>query len=142
MTEGTRIQQVQVDTGSPATKAGGFRVSRLRMLITVLFIIIVLLTLFLLIRGEGLKTNNGNSSITGIVQTVDGQGVEAEVFIIGGNHSTYSSSDGSFQLDGISAGEHTLIAGYQGMGVEIPVNIQAHSVMDIGIIQVEATVMP
>jgi len=107
-----------------------------------LFSIIVILTLFLLVRGDGFETQNGNSSVTGIIQTSDGEGVIAEIFIIGGNHSTYSSEDGSFQLDGIPPGEKTVVVGYQGMGITVPVYLQDDSVVDIGIIQVEATVSP
>jgi hypothetical protein len=129
--------------GSTQVKARiGMKYDWFNFFLVTLFFIIMVLTLFLLIRGEDLKPQSGSGSVTGIVQTSDGEGAVAEIFIIGGNHSTYSSEDGSFQLDGIASGEKTLVVGYQGMGITIPVNVQDDSVVDIGIIQVEATVSP
>ncbi len=143
MTGNNLLQPVPPEQASTRIKSrSGMRYDWFNFFLGTLFSIIVILTLFLLVRGDGFETQNGNSSVTGIIQTSDGEGVIAEIFIIGGNHSTYSSEDGSFQLDGIPPGEKTLVVGYQGMGITVPVYLQDDSVVDIGIIQVEATVSP
>jgi hypothetical protein len=126
-----------VEIPGPKNKPG-----MLRVVVFSLFVLVVVLTFFLLLKGQNNNPFVGSSSITGLVQSADGQGVVAEIFIDGDNRSTFSVSDGSFSLDGVADGDLVLIIGYQGRGVEIPITVPKNSTIDIGVIQVQATTMP
>jgi len=82
---------------------------------------------------------NVKGSVSGIVVNQMATPVAADVFLLKSNLSTTADKNGSFVLSDIPSGTQKIIVAYDGMGHEIPVNIEAGKTVDLGQIQVETT---
>ena len=108
------------------------------VVIAVLFVIVVALALFNFLRSDQSALLRGAGSISGRVVDMDGMALEqAEVFLENGNSSVWTDINGRFLLADVVAGEHTLVAGYEGIGVEHAVTVAAGTLVDAGTIVID-----
>jgi len=130
-----------LSTGTEDAPKWGKR--RIWILIAVLFVVVLILGAVNLLQSDVGKGLLGNGSISGRV--VDGNGdvlQEAEAFIEGGNISTFTDANGRFLLENVPSGEHNLVVGYQGVGVQKIVAVNAGVVLDTGTISIEVPEVP
>lgn len=123
-----------------ATKRGK---RRIWILIAALFVVVLILGAVNLLQSDVGKGLLVNGSISGRV--VDGNGdvlQEAEAFIEGGNISTFTDANGRFLLENVPSREHNLVVGYQGVGVQKIVVVNAGVVLDTGTITIDVPEVP
>ncbi|MCD4673245.1 MAG: carboxypeptidase-like regulatory domain-containing protein [Anaerolineaceae bacterium] len=112
-------------------------------LIVVLFVIAVALALFNFLRSDSGAVLRGAGSISGRVVDTNGIALyQAEVFLENGKISTRTDANGDFLLADVTAGEHVLVAGFEGRGVERLVTVSAGSTLDAGTIAIEVLEVP
>lgn len=108
------------------------------IVIAVLFAVVVALALFNFLRSDQSVVLRGAGSISGRVVDMDGVPLaQAEVFVGNGNSSVWTDINGHFLLPDVAAGEHTLVAGYEGIGVEHAVSVAAGTLVDAGTIVID-----
>ncbi len=108
------------------------------IVIAVLFVMVVGLALFNFMRSESSAVLRGAGSIGGRVVDMQGNALEqAEVFLGNGSPSTWTDINGKFLLENATAGEHVLVAGYEGIGVEHTVTVTAGRLVDVGTIVID-----
>ena len=102
------------------------------------YIIYTLVVLIIILGGLSLlKTNNrlqlaGSSAISGYAVNEYDQPVSAEVFISGANEYVIADVNGYFQIKGIPAGDYSIIVGYNYVGSEYPVKVNAGENTNMG----------
>ena len=108
------------------------------IVIAVLFLVVVGLAIFNFMRSESSAVLRGAGSIGGRVVDMQGNALEqAEVFLGNGNPSTWTDANGKFLLENVTAGEHVLVAGYEGLGVEHGVVVSGGTFVDLGTIVID-----
>jgi ABC-type uncharacterized transport system permease subunit len=113
------------------------------VVIAVLFVIVVALALFNLLRSDQGAVLRGAGSINGRVVDMDGVALEqAEVFLENGKISTWTDVNGNFMLTDVAAGEYTLVAGYEGIGVEHTVTVTSGTLSNAGTIVIDVVELP
>lgn len=102
--------------------------------IAILFVVVIALAAFNFLRSDqGATVLRGSGSISGRVVDMNGTALEqAEVFVENGNLSVRTDANGNFLLEGVAVGEHVLVAGYEGIGVEHTVMVTAGRLVDAG----------
>jgi hypothetical protein len=109
---------------------------------TVNFIIYALVGLIIILGSLSfLKTNNklqlaGSGVISGYTVDEYDQPVSAEVFISGADEYVIAGVDGYFQIEGVPAGDYSIIVGYNYVGSEYPVEVNAGGNTDMGYLKV------
>jgi hypothetical protein len=115
---------------------------RLLVMMGILLAIILVVQAFNFFRSPLGVILRGQATIQGQVINQLGQPIPAEVIVLETRKSVFAGNDGRFVMDNVPAGQISVVAGYQGTGVEIPVNLNAGSTFDMGQIRVAATAIP
>ncbi|MEO0561281.1 MAG: carboxypeptidase-like regulatory domain-containing protein [Chloroflexota bacterium] len=78
-------------------------------------------------------------TITGVVQDLEGNPLQAEVFVIGvgSDNSVFPDANGAFTLQNVVVGDRELIVGYNGIGQSVRVNVATNATADVGTISVD-----
>ena len=112
-----------------------------RIIIAVLALVSTFLAFRLAIRSQGIRVS-GTGRIEGQVVNESGRPLHAQIFIIHTDLVATTDAEGYFSLQGVPAGEQTLVVGYQGVGREYPVTVPADGVVDMGQIRFISTRVP
>jgi hypothetical protein len=108
----------------------------------------ILLLIILIVEGVNFLRSplgvilRGQATIQGQVVNQLGQPIPAEIIILETRKSVVAGNDGRFVMENVPAGQISVVADYQGTGVEIPVSLNAGSNFDLGQIRVAATAIP
>lgn len=113
-----------------------------RWLIIGLGLLVVALVVFNLIRSPAGQRMLGSGSVTGVAVINDQKPVQADIFIPGSDYAAQSGADGSFTLANIPAGKQNIVIAFDGIGQEIPVQIEAGKTVNIGTIKLATTQVP
>ncbi len=84
----------------------------------------------------------GTGSVSGVIVGQSGQPIVAELVIPGTNISVRSGTDGHFRIDGIHAGNRSVVVIYGNSAWEYPVTVEIGSVTDMGTLRFVTTVVP
>lgn len=113
------------------------------VVIAVLFMVVAILGVVNFMQSDAATVLRGAGTISG--QVVDANGValyEAEVFLVNGGKSAWTDVNGYFELGDVPAGDHTLVAGYKGYGVELSVVVTAGVELQVGTIVIDVLDSP
>jgi hypothetical protein len=108
----------------------------------------ILLLIILIVEGVNFLRSplgvilRGQATIQGQIVNQLGQPIPAEIIILETRKSVVAGNDGRFVMENVPAGQISVVANYQGTGVEIPVSLNAGSYFDLGQIRVAATAIP
>jgi hypothetical protein len=108
----------------------------------------ILLAIILIVEGVNFLRSplgvilRGQATLQGQVVNQLGQPIPAEIIVLETRKSVVAGNDGRFVMDNVPAGQISVVAGYQGTGVEIPVSLNAGSNFDMGEIRLAATAIP
>jgi hypothetical protein len=84
----------------------------------------------------------GQATIQGQVINQLGQPIPAEIIVLETRKSVVAGNDGRFVMENVPAGQISVVADYQGTGVEVAVSLNAGSNFDMGQIRIAATAIP
>ena len=117
---------------------------RKRLYVLGLLMLLILLALFVFNGSQInlLTATTAVGAVNGQVIDEKNQPAQAEVLVLGFSQPIKTDEQGRFSLSGVPAGQHTLVAGYQGSAREIPVTIIADQVVELGQIQLVSTAVP
>lgn len=88
-----------------------------------------------LVRSDAFAHLAGVGGVKGVVVDEKGQPLAAEVFVLKSNLEAQADASGYFEIQGVPAGQQTLIIGYLARGVEVPVRVAGGETRDLGRIQ-------
>jgi hypothetical protein len=114
--------------------------SRIRMVIVVLAVLVLILAAVNLLRNKDRTVTSQKGAVRGVVVDLNNRPLRAEVLVLGTNLAVETGEQGLFEIQRVPAGPQILIIGYQAVGVEYPVVIEADVVIDLGPIQIDAGV--
>jgi hypothetical protein len=78
----------------------------------------------------------GVGGVKGVVVDETGQPLPAEIFVLGTNLSAETDASGYFEIQGVPAGDQTLVIGYLAQGTEVPVRVAGGETRDLGQVRV------
>jgi hypothetical protein len=110
--------------------------------IWVLAALAVVLAGVLFFRSDTFSGIMGVGVVNGQVIDQTGKPVQAQIMIEGTQLTSPTDVNGQFSLANVPAGDRLLVAGYQGMGFEVPVQIPAGGTVNVGQVRVSATAEP
>ncbi len=84
----------------------------------------------------------GKGSLTGIIVNEKNQPLEARIFVPGTDIQDQTNPDGEFTLENIPINIESIVIGISGAGHEIPVEIEAGNLTNLGQIQFVSTLTP
>ncbi len=120
----------------PRKQENKIRKWTVRGIIAILSIVLFILTYPSFISSDAASLFTGKGSIVGRVIDENSNPLAGEVFVISNSAEEIIAEDGSFQLNGITAGSRSLVIAYQGTAVEFPVQVIAGTSVSVGEIQV------
>ena len=115
---------------------------RLLWIIGLLLAVILVVQAINFLRSPLGVVLRGQATIRGQVVNQLGQPIPAEVIVMENRLAVIAGSDGRFVIPNAPAGQISIVADYQGVGVEVPVNLKPGDDLDIGSIRVAATALP
>jgi len=115
---------------------------RFRLVLAALFLVVLGLGAYALLKSPTGAAVLGRGEITGQVVSGDQQPIPAEMVILGTDLKNIAQPDGSFRFSGIPAGEVILVVGWQGQAVEVPAAVPAGGQVDVGQIILQTTATP
>lgn len=118
------------------------RRKRLQVLMAVLVGLILLLEGGTWLARPALRVLQGSGSITGRVVNEAGLPVPAGVVILGTEIRAAADDQGNFTIHNAPAGPIALVVGYQGNGIEIPLNVPRGGAVNLATIKLVSTLMP
>ena len=74
----------------------------------------------------------GTGSVTGAIFDDQGRPVQAELSVAGSNAFAAADENGFFVIDGVPAGDQSLVVGYRAIGREVRIRVVAGQIVDIG----------
>lgn len=89
-----------------------------------------------LVRSDSFARLAGVGGVKGVVVDAQGQPLPAEVFVLKTGLSAEADASGYFEIQGVPAGQQTLVVGYLARGIEVPVRIAGGETRDLGRIQI------
>jgi hypothetical protein len=104
-------------------------VSPLRLIIGLLFLVAVILAFLVLRPGYG--------QLSGSVRDLDGNPLQADVFVTGLTSSVKTDADGDFQIENIPSGQQSLVITYGDQVFTLQLEIPKQGTFNIGQIQVD-----
>jgi hypothetical protein len=115
---------------------------RIRLALVIFFGVVLLLLVANFLQSGKVNLLMGTGSIRG--RAVDGNGSPfvGDVFIVGIDQIIRTSTDGSFLLESIPAGDQSLVVANATSGQEYPVRIVAGQTVDVGQVQFLVTATP
>jgi hypothetical protein len=115
---------------------------RIRLVLVIFLCLILFLGVVNFLKSQSGNLLMGTGSIQG--SAVDGKGSPfiGDVFVIGVDQIIRTSSDGSFLLEHIPAGEKSLVVANATTGQEYPVRVVAGQTVDVGQVQFLVTATP
>lgn len=134
---GNNQDGIRADLAHPEKKR---RAVRLTILALLGLVAILAAVNFLNSDTAGLMMGKG--SLTGQVTNAQGTPLPAEIFILGTDLQAQAAPDGSFTLNGVPEGPRALVAGHNGHGIEVDINISAGQTTDIGQVRIITTLTP
>jgi len=93
-------------------------------------------------RSSSAELLVGTGTVTGRVVDEKNRPLEADIFVLRTSIEARSSEDGSFELQGVPAGQQAIVVAHQGAGREFSVVVVAGSRVDMGLLQLTATAVP
>ncbi len=112
------------------------------VVILVLAAAFVGLVLINFMRSSSAELLVGTGTVTGRVVDEKNRPLEADIFVLRTSIEARSSEDGSFELQGVPAGQQAIVVAHQGAGREFSVVVVAGSRVDMGLLQLTATAVP
>lgn len=111
------------------------------MIVAALFLLtaIIVVNLF---KSEQFARVAGTGTIVGIVVDEHGKPLDAELYILRTDIQGRADGSGAFELRGVPAGARALVIARQGGGIELPVQITAGGITDLGPIPFVGTRVP
>lgn len=88
-----------------------------------------------LARSDSFARLAGVGGVKGMVADEQGQPLPAEIFVLKTNLTAEADASGYFEIQGVPAGQQTLVVGYLAKGIEVPVRIAGGETRDLGQIQ-------
>lgn len=107
-----------------------------------LVLLVALLALVNLQRGESGILLTGSDVVVGTVVDEAGQPLQADILMLKTDLEVQTDAMGRFELKGAPAGPQTLIVAHLGAGREYPVVVSRGAVTDVGIVQFASTKVP
>jgi hypothetical protein len=104
--------------------------------------ILFIIALMIFFRSQTASILLGKGAIAGRVVDQSGNPVVAQAMVEGQVDNVSITVDGAFNLERVPAGHQILVIGYQGQGIEVPVQVIAGEVVKVGDIKVQATALP
>jgi hypothetical protein len=123
-------------------KPGPPKIPWTRWVIGFLAILILAMWISVSIPGSLTATLSSKGGISGRVVNEKSTPIPADISVLRTDLQTAADTGGSFSLQNIPAGSHSVIIGYGGVGVEFPVLVEAGKTIDLGQIEVETTALP
>lgn len=114
----------------------------MRIIISALFILVVILGIISFLKSDTTSILMKKGSISGVVLNEQNTPVPAELFILDANIQGQADASGSFTLENVPEGRHSLVAGYDGYGVEKEISIAPGQITDAGSIRIVTTAIP
>lgn len=108
----------------------------LRSVLLILFGFVLLLGAILFLRSNQFNFLIEKGAVTGVLVDETGQPIAGEVTVEHTETLVTTDASGRFILNGLRAGNQTLIVAYQYVGKEIPVFVSAGETLDLGQVQV------
>ncbi len=113
-----------------------------RLIILALLVLVVILAAVNFLNSDTAGLMMGKGDLTGWVSNAQGTPLPAEVFVLGTDLQAQAAPDGSFTLNDVPEGQRSLVAGYDGQGIEMEVQISAGQTTDIGQVRILSTLTP
>jgi hypothetical protein len=114
-----------------------------RLVILALTVLAVVLGIANFLNSADLAVFTATGTVTGLVVDNHGSPLPADIYILGGVRiEAKANQDGSFSVSGVPAGQRSVFAGYQGVGSEVPFDLPAGGVVNVGKIEIVETSMP
>ncbi len=88
-----------------------------------------------LVRSDSFARLAGVGGVKGVVVDEQGQPLPAEIVVLKTDLAVQADASGYFEIQGVPAGEQTLVVGYLARGIEVPVRIAGGQTRDLGQIQ-------
>jgi len=127
---------------SDATLETAKRQKRLRMIIAVLVGLVLLLEGGQWLARPVARAFQGSGGITGRVVNESGQPVPAGAVVLGTEIRVTADAQGNFTIPNAPSGPIVLVVGYQGNGIEIPLNVPRGGEVHLATIKLVSTLMP
>jgi len=134
------LSQSDQEVESDGTGGNG----RGRTWIVIAILVLVLLALVVVNYSDNriFTSIRATGGVSGIVVDENGNGVLAEIMVIGTDVSVLSEETGRFVINDIPEGERILVVGYDATGWQYPVTILAGQVIELGEFSVVTTDTP
>lgn len=118
------------------------RRKKIQRLLMILAGLILAAGIYNFARSDTAASLLGKGSLTGIVVNERNQPLEARIFVPGTDIQGQTNSNGQFTLDNVPANTETIVIGISGAGHEIPVEVQAGNLTNLGQIKFVSTLTP
>jgi hypothetical protein len=115
---------------------------RTRIALGLLFAVVLFLGAANLLQSSAGSLLLGKGAVQGRVVDAQGNPCVCDVFVIGDARILRAAADGSFLLDGIPAGDQSLVVANAVSGQEYPVKVTAGQTLDVGQLKFLATSTP
>jgi hypothetical protein len=115
---------------------------RMRIVLGIVFSIALILAIANFWQSETASLIMGTGSVQGIAVDAQGSPFAGDVFVVGVDQIAKAASDGSFLLERIPAGSHTLVVADAAAGWEYPIKIIAGQTTNIGQVKFISTAIP
>lgn len=112
------------------------RRKRAWIIIAVLSVLALAFGVVNLVRSDAFTRLAGVGGVKGTVVDEKGQPLAAEIFVLKTDLTAQADAAGNFEIQGVPAGDQTLVVGYSARGIEVPVRIAGGETRDLGQIQV------
>jgi len=118
------------------------RQKTIRILAVICVLLLLLLVSVNLWKSDLTAQLRGTGAVHGVAVTTLGKPFEGSIFVTGTKLATKTNADGSFLLKNIPIGQRFIVIADSQSGREVPVNIVAGQVTEMGMVQFELTAAP